>query len=261
MAAESIKKTFWVALCLCVVCSILVSTTAVVLKPRQDENRSLDKKKNLLIAAGLIQGQERDREVIENAFAAVEGRVVDLATGKMVDDIDPTIFDPRQAAQGPDSYSIPPKKDLAKLRNRAKQAVIYLVKKDDKISQVVLPIHGKGLYSTLYGFLALGVDTKTVQGFAFYEQGETPGLGGEVENPAWKAQWRGKVLYDQDWRPNIQVVKGGVNPASPEAIHQVDAISGATMTSRGVENLLHYWLGDDGYGRFLTIFRNQRGVK
>lgn len=260
MAADSIKKTFFVAFALCLVCSVLVSSAAVILKERQQLNQELDIKKNLLLSAGLLTDPEADQAEIDQAYEKVEPVVIDLATGQP-SDMPPEEFELKQAASDPGRhYPIPPALDKAKIKVRSQQARIYLVKENSTISQLILPVYGQGLYSTMYGFLALAADTRTVTGFAFYDQGETPGLGGEVNNPAWKAQWPGKTVLDPEtWQPIIELVKGGVQPGSQEAAHQVDAIAGATMTSRGVENLLHYWLGDNGYGPFLASFRDQGG--
>ena len=260
MPADSVRKTFFVAFSLCLVCSFLVSGASVMLHPRQELNKALDIKKNLLMATGLIKKAGASKDEIDHLFSMVEPIVIDLATGETAPEIIPETFDPQKAARDPSSqYVIPQNKDLARIKVRARHALIYLIKNDGKVSQLVLPVHGKGLYSTLYGFLALASDTKTVTGFAFYDQGETPGLGGEVDNPKWKAQWPGKVIYDDLWQPAIRLVKGGVNPTAPNSIHQVDAISGATMTSRGVQNLLLYWLGENGYGPFLQKFRENGG--
>jgi len=258
MAKDTAGRTLLIAFLLCVVCSVLVSAAAVMMKPRQVMNREMDIKKNLLRAAGLIPaGETAGHAEIEAAYAKVEPVVIELATGRRAENIDPETFDPDDPAN---LVPIPSGKDLARIRVRSKYAKVYLVRDGGRVSQVVLPVRGKGLYSTLYGFLALAADTRTVTGFAFYSQGETPGLGGEVDNPRWKAQWPGKTVYDDNWRVNIELVKGGVRPGSPEAGHQVDALSGASMTSRGVQNLLIYWLGEDGYGPFLKHFREKGGA-
>ena len=123
----------------------------------------------------------------------------------------------------------------------------------DTVDQIVLPVYGKGLWSTLYGFLALAADTRTVRGITFYQHAETPGLGGEVDNDDWKAQWIGRVALDDEYQPQIDVVRG---VADPDTDYQVDGLSGATITSNGVEGLVDYWLGDDGFGPFLERFRN-----
>jgi Na+-transporting NADH:ubiquinone oxidoreductase subunit C len=260
VSADSVRKTFFVAFSLCLVCSFLVSGAAVLLHPRQELNKALDIRENLLMTAGLLKKSGASKEEIDRLFSMVEPIVIDLATGEKAPEISPEAFDPKKSARNPASqYIIPQDQDLARIKVRARHARLYLIKHDGKVTQLVLPVHGKGLFSTLYGFLALAADTKTVTGFAFYDQGETPGLGGEVDNPRWTAQWPGKVIYDNLWRPAIRLVKGGVNPTDTNSIHQVDAISGATMTSRGVQNLFIYWLGENGYGPFLKRFRENGG--
>jgi Na+-transporting NADH:ubiquinone oxidoreductase subunit C len=102
----------------------------------------------------------------------------------------------------------------------------------------------------MYGFIALEKDLQTVSGLTFYEQKETPGLGGEVENPQWKKQWAGKKVFDAEGKVALQVVKG-----SAEGEYGVDGLSGATITSNGVTNLVHYWLGPSAFGPFIE---NQR---
>ena len=140
---------------------------------------------------------------------------------------------------------------------RARFATVYLVQDAAGLHSLILPVYGAGLYSTLYGFIALAGDGNQVQGVRFYEHGETPGLGGEIDSPRWLAQWTGKRLKDAEGQLRIQVVKGGVAADSPEADYQVDAIAGATITSRGVSNLMRYWLGAQGFGPFLAKIRSQ----
>jgi Na+-transporting NADH:ubiquinone oxidoreductase subunit C len=97
-------------------------------------------------------------------------------------------------------------------------------------------------------------DYNTVAGLGFYEHGETPGLGGEVDNPKWKGLWPGKEIYD-DGEVAIQLVKGNVDSSTPGAVNKVDGLSGATLTSRGVSNLLQFWMGALGYQEFLRNLR------
>ena len=194
MARESVSKTFIVAIVLAAVCSLLVAGAAIGLRPRQEANKVLDRKINILIVADLYDGKES----VEESFKQIETHIVDLATGKYVakDELDPETFDQRAAARDPElSVKIPPEKDHAGIGRREKYSLVYLVKKNGKLDQVILPIDGKGLWSTLYGFLALSDDLKTVRGITFYEHAETPGLGGEVDNPKWQAQWVGKKIY------------------------------------------------------------------
>lgn len=248
MPNDSRSKTLIVALTLCLVCSVLVSTAAVMLKPFQDANKALDKKRNILNISGMMQPGVS----IDEAFSKIEARIVDMTTGQFVDDMDPTKYDQRKASKDPSlSIALTKKQDIASIRRQAKYATVYLVRKENKLETIILPVHGYGLWSTMYGFVALKGDAKTVKGLGFYEHAETPGLGGEVDNPLWKAKWVGKEIYNPQGEVAIELLKGGVGPATSNAQYKVDSLAGATLTSRGVENLVHYWLGDNGFKPFL----------
>ncbi len=254
---DSIKNTVKVAAILCLVCSVVVSAAAVILRPTQQANAALDRKRNILEAGGLM---EPGRSVDE-LFSKVEARVVDLETGEFVDVENPATYDQRGAAKNPStSIAVPPEEDIASIRRRAKQASVYLARgQDGSLERIILPVHGYGLWSTMYAFLALEADTNTVVGLKFYEHGETPGLGGEVDNPLWQEQWPGKQVYDDNWQPAVQLAKGGVDPNSSMAKYSVDALSGASLTSNGITNLLQYWLSDRGFGTFLAKLRSEGG--
>lgn len=245
---DSISKTLIVAFSLCIVCSVVVSTAAVVLKPAQEINKTLDRKRNILAAAGMLD-EERS---IEEQFARVTTRVVDLRSGRFSDDVDPQAYDQRKAAKEPaTSIELGAAEDLAKISRREHYSLVYLVEDaNGNIDKIILPVHGYGLWSTLYGFVALEADANTVAGLGFYEHGETPGLGGEVDNPRWKAFWPGKQVY-RDGEVRIGLIKGSVDPANANARWQVDGLAGATLTSKGVTNLVQYWLGDQGFQPFL----------
>ena len=250
---DTIKKTVIVTLLLCLVCSIIVSASAVLLRPAQTANKALDFKRNILAAADL----QLDGKSIEEVFdERVIARVVDLDTGKFTDAVDPETFDQRRAAKDVSlSTSLSSNEDIAKISRRENYSIVYLVEGQGELQRIILPIKGYGLWSTLYGFLALEADANTVAGLVFYEHAETPGLGGEVDNPIWKAKWAGKEVYRDD-DVAISIIKGTVDPQSSNAKYQVDGLSGATLTSRGVHNMLHFWLGDDGYKPFLTNLKN-----
>lgn len=252
MSNDSVVKTFLVATLLCIVCSVVVSGAAVQLRPTQQLNKALDKKKNILAAAGLYQEGGNVDEIYNGS---IEAKVVDLATGEYVDDMQVETYDQRKAAKDP-AQSIEIENDLAGIGRRAKLASVYLVKDGDKHTRLILPVHGKGLWSTLYGFLAVDMDLNTIKALSFYEHAETPGLGGEVDNPKWKALWDGKKAFGEDGSPKITVIKGKVDNSSASAIHQVDGLSGATITARGVGNLIQYWLGEDGYGKYIEKLRS-----
>ena len=253
MRRDSVLGTFTVAAVLCVVCSLLVASAAVGLKPQQERNKKIDEKKNVLMAAGLCEPTATANEVDAIFADRVQRIIVDLSTGEQVADppFDPAAYDQRQAAKDPELNEPIPAGELPGVNERARYAVVYEVRDGDNLDQYVFPVHGKGLWSTLYGFLAVDSDRRTIRGITFFEHGETPGLGGEVDNPKWKAQWPSKVAYDENGDVVIRVIKGVVNPASPEADHEIDGLAGATITTKGVSNLVRYWLSDEAFGKFL----------
>jgi Na+-transporting NADH:ubiquinone oxidoreductase subunit C len=256
MQNDTVTKTLTVAALLCIVCSILVSTAAVKLRPIQAENKALDVKKNLLLSAGLLENPKASKDEILERFSKIETQVIDLATGEVASDIDAETFDQKKAAKDPSkNFMIPRHEDIARIKRRSRYGKVYLIKDGGRVDQIVLPFHGKGLWSTMYGFLALSPDTTTIKGIGYYQHGETPGLGGEVDNPSWKAQWAGKKAFNAEFRPVIEVVKGRVNPKSKWVDHQVDGLSGATLTATGVQGMINFWLGKQGYGPYLAKLR------
>lgn len=249
MKKDSASYTILVATALCLVCSIIVSAAAVGLRPLQEANKIEDKKRNILSVVGLLQ----EGQSVEEAFKQVEVALVDLETGNYNTELDAATYDQRKSSDVPElSTKLTTAQDIAGIGSRANAATVYLVRNQDQsIRYIILPVHGYGLWSTLYGFLALEGDANTVVGLSFYDHAETPGLGGEVDNPNWKAQWPGKVAFDANGEAKLGLVKGAIDTSKPEAVHQVDTLSGATLTSRGVTNLIQFWLGSDGFGSYL----------
>ncbi len=259
---ETIGKTVTVAFLLCIVCSIVVASSVVLLKPIQQKNKALNLKSNILAAAGLLNDGATAQE-IEQAFSTIEARLVDLDTGEYVE---PGVvgkeealqYDQRKASKDPKlSESLDGDVDIAGIKRRVRYAKVYLVKEGSDLKTIILPVSGYGLWSTLHGFLALEGDANTVVGLGFYEHAETPGLGGEVDNPRWKAIWPGKKVYDLDegTEPQLHLVKGSVDKSHPEAQYMVDGLSGATLTSRGVTNLIKFWTGENGFQPYLNRLR------
>jgi Na+-transporting NADH:ubiquinone oxidoreductase subunit C len=266
---DSLEKTIAIAVALCLVCAVLVSFGAVALKPLQVYNKSLDMKKNILDVAGLLE----DGADIDKAFSErIEPKIVNLETGDYVDNVDANAYDQRKAAKDPaQSVAIPKDKDIAHIRVKAKLAKVFLVKDGEKIKSIILPVNGYGLWSTLYGFLSLDADGQTVQSINFYDQAETPGLGGEVVNPKWRALWKGKKVYAETAQhgfdkgtveeaglgePALHLIKGVVDNSKPEALYEVDGLAGATLTSTGVTNLIRYWASNEGFSRYLKKVRS-----
>jgi Na+-transporting NADH:ubiquinone oxidoreductase subunit C len=256
MSNDSTKKTLLVALGVCFVASILVSTAAVGFKPRQENNKKLDLLKNILSAGNLYEeGIDIDKTYKEK----ISAEIIDLKTGDLVPkekyDAECNVDEFNVNAMASSSEwgkDIPAANDIAGIKRMPKAMVVYTVKNEGKVDKYILPIYGKGLWSTLYGFVALDKDLHTIKGFTFYQHGETPGLGGEVDNPKWKAQWIGKQAYDKDGNLKIEVIKGVVDRSSDNAKYQIDGLSGSTLTTRGVNNLVRFWLSENGYGPFLA---------
>jgi len=268
---DSLEKTIAIALTLCFICAILVSFAAVALKPLQIHNKELDMKKNILDVAGLLEeGKDVDAEFAEK----IEAKLVDLETGNYVDGVNANEYDQRKAAKDPaQSVAIPKDKDIAHIRVKAKLAKVFLVKEGNVIKSIILPVNGYGLWSTLYGFLSLEADGQTVQSINFYDQAETPGLGGEVVNPNWRALWKGKKVYAESDQPSLEkgtiddadkgepalsLIKGVVDNSKPGSQYQVDGLAGATLTSTGVTNLVRYWMGKEGFAKYLSKVRTAK---
>ena len=241
---DSVPKTIFVAVTLCLVASMAVSAMAVSLRPIQEVNKLQDKQKNILEVAGLYNPDTN----VADAFQAFEPRVLDIEKGTFTDAYDPLTFDDRAAADDPE-LSTALSDDPAGIGRRANFVNVYLLRDENgEIDKVVLPIHGYGLWSTLYGFIAVEENGNDIYGLQFYEHGETPGLGAEVDNPRWKALWNGKKLRDDEGELQIAVAKT-VSSAGPD--YHIDGLSGATLTSDGVSNLVRFWVGEAGYEPFL----------
>lgn len=239
------------AFIICLIASIVVSAVAQSLKQLQDENKELDKQKNILIAAGLMgEKQKHDKEKMASLFSSIKVEAVNLDTGEVVDGVDVVSYDQRRAGRDAKlSKPLDSGEDIALIKRRENVGLVYkLFDSSGKLERFIIPIRGYGLWSTMQGFLAISGDASTVEGITFYEHGETPGLGGEIDNPNWKALWKGKSVYGEDGQLAVRVIKGRAPRDSKTAI---DGLSGATLTSRGVDNMIRFWLQDRGYGKYV----------
>jgi Na+-transporting NADH:ubiquinone oxidoreductase subunit C len=243
-------KTVAITLAVALAGSVLVAGSAVLLRPLQQANKEAERRAHI---AEIVQQLPADEEI------QVEARVVDLDTGEYVPSIDPALYDQRRAAKDPDqSVEILDEDDIAGLGRRARFATVYLVLETGEPRLVILPVRGRGFGSMLCGYLGLSGDMETVAGLTFYEHAETPGLGALIDSPDWKNQWRGKAVWDGPVLM-LGVGAGRIEPGSLEAKYQVDGLTGATWTAQGVTNLLHYWLGEHGYGPYLENLKQQGG--
>ena len=254
---EGLGNVLFVAISVCLVCSILVSSAAVMLKPQQQINQELDRKQNILRAAGMLSADsitDSEGHGVEELFERFRVRAVNLQTGEYTDAVDVESYDQAKASRViATSRDLETAEDIATLGRREYVALVYLLETDQgALDKVVLPVRGYGLWGTLFGYLAIEGDLHTIAGLGFYTHKETPGLGGEVDSPIWKALWPGVSLFDETGAPAVRLVKTRSPEGSAAAAFEVDALSGATMTSRGVENLIRFWTGELGYGPFLN---------
>lgn len=256
---ESTSRTLKVALAVSLVSSVFVAGAAVSLKPLQTQNRLLDKQRSIAAIAGM-GGRELPAAQVRALFGeTIKARLVNLETGEFADDFDAVTFDPFKAAKDPQqSVRLSKAEDVASIKRRERFTTVYMIEDaQGGIETLILPIRGYGLWSTLHGFMALKGDLNTVVGLGFHQHAETPGLGGEVDNPRWRNQWAGKRLFDDQGQLAVEIVKGTVDPQASMAAYQVDGLAGATLTSNGVNNLLHFWLGEQGFGPFLAKLRSK----
>jgi Na+-transporting NADH:ubiquinone oxidoreductase subunit C len=246
---ETIGNVLRVSFGVCLVCAVVVSTASVGLRPLQQDNLMQYRQVRVLQAAGMYQpGMD-----MRAAFETIERRFVDIETGDYVEQ--PDDYDQRRATRNPE-LSRPVTPDPARIRRQARVAEVFLARDEDgEVHRIILPVHGYGLWSTMYGFLALERDANTVAGIRFFEHGETPGLGGEIDNPRWQRLWEGKKLFDDDGQVAIRVLKGAVREGAPGQEHLVDGLSGATLTTHGVNNLVRFWVGEEGFGPYLERMR------
>ncbi len=250
---ERTGKTLGVVILLCLVCSIVVAGTAVGLRTRQQQQQQLDQQRTILQVVGLLSPEMGSEQITETFHRRLQPRLIDLASGELIaEDASPS--DRPTTANSPNqSRALMPEEDVAHIQRRANQQQIYLVvQPSGEVESVVLPLYGNGLWAMMYAFIAIRIDGSTVQGLSYYQHGETPGLGGEVDNPLWRQQWVGKQLFNAQNQLAIQLKKGGDNKLDP---HAVDALSGATLTTKGVQGTLNFWLGPLGYGPFLAKIR------
>ena len=243
----------------CLVCGVFVSGAAVSLKDRQDQNAVLDKQKKVLIVGGLIDpNSETSPEEIERLFKTnITAKIIDLKTGQIYDKISSDGFEQEKYTKDPATSIEAPARNAAGAKRLPKHALIYERQKNGKLDRLILPVNGKGLWGPLYGYFALASDTNTVKGIIFYKHQETPGLGGEIENPNWMSLWPGKKAFAMTkdgglGKPKIEVNKG---PSKDGDEYGIDGLSGATITSRGVTGMLQFWLGDNGFGPYLAQVR------
>ena len=253
---DSTLNITFVGIGLCLLCSAIISFIAIQLRSVQENNVVLDMQKKIVSSAGLdeVYGS------VENAMSNIKTLIIDLDRGEIVD-INPDTYELSKELREDGKYKfLSAEEDVASIKKREKYSKIYIEYKDDEINTLILPVRGYGLWGTMKGYLALESDFKTIIGLEFFDHKETPGLGGEIDNPKWKAIWKGKEIYSDSGDVLISVIKGSVDKSSEEAKYQVDGLSGATITSNGVTNLLSFWLGEMGYGPLINEMKSMESA-
>jgi Na+-transporting NADH:ubiquinone oxidoreductase subunit C len=283
MHRDSIANTFVVATLLCLTCSLLVSSVATGLRSRQQANLELFRKSKVLEVAGITPEEIKQGGGVLAVFQQrIESRVIDLETGEdaaeqagaamaqvgknigkdaqeVIEKYD-QVWAARSkmksvAEQLPNSKA----EDPAGLKYLEKYSHVYLLKSPDgnTVERYIFPIRGNGLWGMMMGFISLKPDLETVVGLTYYDHKETPGLGGEVDNENWKALWRGKLVYDAAGGVALQVIKG---PASPDSKFDIDGLTGATITSNSVTDMVKFWMGPRGFLNFIKKQNPERDI-
>ncbi|MBQ2796293.1 MAG: FMN-binding protein [Tidjanibacter sp.] len=188
-----------------IIVAVLLAFTSLSLKDRQEANELNEKKDAIVASMGLAKGTYDS--VIDAYVVNKEGEVINTTATPLK-----KLFDlPASFAAGE-----------------------YPVFENKTTGEVVLPLTGKGLWDDIWGYIALGADMNTIKGAIFDHAGETPGLGAEIATPKYQAQFQGQTIYEGEQLVGINVVKGGAQGAA----HSVDAVTGGTKTSDGLENMI-----------------------
>lgn len=253
---ESATRVLLVAFGVALFCALFVSTAVYWLRPMQAAHLSLGQNRAILVAAGLAAPDDElsDSDIVSR-FAAVHTQLVDLETGRVVES-DPVIaglYDYRLAANDPEqSVAISEDQDRAGLGSRPRIMPMYRLRGGQQPTRIVLPVYGRGMWSTIHGFIGLGEDFSTITGVTFHEHGETAGIGDRIQRPEWLASWAGKRAYRDDGTVGLRI---GTGLDEVDLVERIDSITGATVTVTAVDGFVGYWLGPDAWGPVLNALR------
>jgi Na+-transporting NADH:ubiquinone oxidoreductase subunit C len=242
---DTVAGTMVFIIILSLVCSFMITGTVEILKERKLAKKREEVQQYVLKAAGIDISQGDFSELFTQR---VQPKMVNLATGKVTEKANLLDFDERMAAINPET-STKPKKDIAKIKTMATDIRIFEVyDTNGQLASIVMPIYGKGLWSSIYGYMAIKPDLNTIENIVFYEHGETPGIADFITDPQWLALWQGKTLFDAKGNIAIKVIKGGAKDGD---IHGIDGVSGATRSGVGIQRLVEFWFGVEGYQTYL----------
>lgn len=216
-----------------IVVATLLSLAATLLQPRQEKNLEIEKKKSMLESIN-IPATAANTEALYDKY--IKESFVLNSRGEVV--------------TGVDAFTVV-------LKNEQKKPIekqyfpVFNASPDDGEKVIILPVEGKGLWGPIFGYVSLKSDMSTIYGVTFDHKGETPGLGAEINTSNFEGQFHGKKIFDNDTFISVLVIKGG---AKQEDIHGVDAISGGTITSKGLEKMLFDCISK--YNAYLLKNRN-----
>ncbi len=240
------------AFAVCAGCALLVSASVVVLRPFQHANQRAAREARMRALVEGIPGLAAWATGSEGA--TLELRAVELASGGYSTDADAEAL---LLAEGTaeEGEVLAPAKDPAGVGRMPEVAPVFELRQGNRLQSVILPVRGRGYVSQIRGYLAVAADGDTILGLTISEHGETPGLGAEIERPEWQQRWQGKRLRDEAGQVRIRVVRDAAAAGSPEAVYEVQGISGATRTGDGVGELVRFWVGPAGFGPYLERLR------
>lgn len=216
------KYIFIFSSVLVIAVAILLSLAATMLQPMQQRNLEIEKKKSMLESIGIMATVENTEELYEKH---IETGFVINSQGQPVDSADAFTIELRAEQRKPLAQQLMP---------------VFKAKSESGEDLTIFPVEGKGLWGPIFGYVSLKPDMNTIHGVTFDHKGETPGLGAEINTTPFESMFKGKTIYEGDKFVSIGVIKGGAREGDP---HGVDAVSGGTITSKGLEDMLLAGLG------------------
>jgi Na+-transporting NADH:ubiquinone oxidoreductase subunit C len=226
------RYIFIFSLVMVVSVAILLSLTAMLLQPKQEKNVEVEKKMNILSSINVASTKN---DAVDLYSKHIKDSYVVNTEGKHIDGVDAFTVDLRAEQKKPLADQYLP---------------VFIAVDDSGDTLHVFPLQGKGLWGPIWGYVSLKKDMSTIAGVTFDHKGETPGLGAEINTPHFESQFLNKTIYQNGTFVSIKVVKGGADPSNP---HEVDAISGGTITSKGLEAMVH-----DGLAKYEKYFSQIR---
>ncbi len=239
---ESRTKTLIMAFLVSAVCALMVSGATVLLRPIQAANRAAEEQARI---EGLVKGIPGMASLLAKSGGTLSKVVIDLGDARAAQDVTSDTLDAALSDTG-NWTALDAGADLAGLGQRPNFVQIFLLREGEDISLVLLPMTGQGYGGRIDAILAVEGDMNTIAGIAITSHSETPGLGGRIEDPSWQANFPGTELRDSSGDLRFNVARGDAASA-----YQVDGITGATRTTRGISQMVRFWLGPDGYGPLL----------